>query len=181
MNINDTTAIRFDNTYARLPERFFARQPPTPMPAPTLFARNQPLADELGLSPSSIEGRRGLELFAGVRLPDSAEPIAMAYAGHQFGGFAPALGDGRAVLLGEIIDRHGVRRDIQLKGSGRTPFSRDGDGRAVLGPVLREYVVSEAMHAMGVPTTRALAAALTGETVMRERPLPGAAGCHRPR
>ncbi|MGK0168692.1 MAG: hypothetical protein ACI9W2_000410 [Gammaproteobacteria bacterium] len=167
-------SVVFDNTYARLPERFFAKVPPTPSPQPRMFAFNQALANELGLTGALADPALALPILSGQELPPGAEPLAMAYAGHQFGGFAPQLGDGRAVLLGELIDRNGQRRDLQLKGSGRTPFSRSGDGRAVLGPVLREYVVSEAMHALGVPTTRALAAVLTGETVMRERNFPGA-------
>ncbi len=165
----------FDNSFARLPEdRFFARMKPTPVPEPRLVRLNEPLARRLGLDPERLSGPRGVAVLAGNRLPDDAEPLSMAYAGHQFGAFVPQLGDGRAILLGEVIDRDGVRRDIQLKGSGRTPFSRMGDGRAVLGPVLREYLVSEAMAALGIPTTRALAAVTTGEEVMRERPLPGA-------
>jgi uncharacterized protein YdiU (UPF0061 family) len=164
----------FDNTYARLPDRFFARVVPTPVPAPRLIRLNRDLALHLRLDPDWLASPEGVECLAGKRLPNGAEPIAMAYAGHQFGQFVPRLGDGRAILLGEVVDRDGVRRDIQLKGSGLTPFSRDGDGRAALGPVLREYVVSEAMAALGVPTTRALAAVLTGERVVRDTLLPGA-------
>jgi uncharacterized protein YdiU (UPF0061 family) len=135
---------------------------------------NRPLAVHLGLDPDRLASPEGTEILAGKRIPDGADPIAMAYAGHQFGHFVPQLGDGRAILLGEVIDADGVRRDIQLKGSGPTPFSRRGDGRAALGPVLREYIVSEAMAALGIPTTRSLAAVVTGENVMRETPLPGA-------
>ncbi|HEU0223008.1 MAG TPA: YdiU family protein [Paracoccaceae bacterium] len=164
----------FDNSYARLPERFYARLPPTPVAAPRLVKLNEGLARLLGLDPGALASPEGVEMLAGNRLPDGAEPIAMAYAGHQFGAFVPQLGDGRAILLGEVVGRDGVRRDIQLKGSGRTPFSRMGDGRAVLGPVLREYIVSEAMAALGLPTTRALAAVLTGERVRRETLEPGA-------
>lgn len=165
----------FDHSYARLPERFFARVDPTPGSGPRLLRLNTALAAELGLDPAALEGPAGASIFAGNALPADAEPIAMAYAGHQFGGFTPQLGDGRAILLGEVLDRHGRRRDIQLKGSGPTPFSRRADGRAALGPVLREYLISEAMAALGVPSTRTLAAALTGETVLREAgPLPGA-------
>ncbi len=164
----------FDNTYARLPERFFTRVAPTPVKAPRLIRVNAPLATQLGLDPDWLASEEGVEVLAGNRVADTAEPIATAYAGHQFGTFVPQLGDGRAILLGELIDHAGVRRDIQLKGSGRTRFSRGGDGRAALGPVLREYVVSEAMAALGIPTTRALAAVLTGETVRRETLLPGA-------
>ncbi|HEX8353552.1 MAG TPA: YdiU family protein [Pyrinomonadaceae bacterium] len=164
----------FDNTYARLPERFFARVSPTPVRAPRLIRVNGPLAARLGLDPDLLAGEEGVEVLAGNRVAETAEPIATAYAGHQFGTFVPQLGDGRAILLGELIDRDGVRRDVQLKGSGRTPYSRGGDGRAALGPVLREYVVSEAMAALGIPTTRALAAVTTGEVVRREELLPGA-------
>ena len=164
----------FENTYARLPDRFYARVAPTPVRAPRLIRLNTELALDLGLDLSWLAGPEGLEVLAGQRVPDAAEPIAMAYAGHQFGHFVPQLGDGRAILLGEVVDRQGVRRDVQLKGSGRTPFSRGGDGRAAIGPVLREYVVSEAMAALGIPTTRSLAAVTTGEMVARETPLPGA-------
>jgi uncharacterized protein YdiU (UPF0061 family) len=164
----------FNNSYARLPERFFAPIVPTPVGAPRLIKVNRPLAIQLGLDPDWLASPDGAEVLSGKRVPEAAEPIATAYAGHQFGGFVPQLGDGRAILLGEVVDRNGVRRDIQLKGSGPTPFSRRGDGRAALGPVLREYIVSEAMAALGVPTTRALAAVLTGEKVYREEVLPGA-------
>jgi uncharacterized protein YdiU (UPF0061 family) len=164
----------FDNTYARLPERFFARVLPTPVKAPQLIRVNGPLAVRLGLAPALLASEEGVQVLAGNRVADGAEPIAAAYAGHQFGTFVPQLGDGRAILLGELIDRDGVRRDVQLKGSGRTPYSRGGDGRAALGPVLREYVVSEALAALGIPTTRALAAVTTGEAVIRETVLPGA-------
>ncbi|HEV7403305.1 MAG TPA: YdiU family protein [Chthoniobacteraceae bacterium] len=164
----------FDHSYARLPDRFFARVQPTPVRAPRLIKVNRELAAQLGLDPDWLAGAEGVEVLAGNRVPESAEPIATAYAGHQFGGFVPQLGDGRAILLGEVIDRGGVRRDIQLKGAGPTPFSRRGDGRAALGPVLREYLVSEAMAALGIPTTRALAAVTTGEPVLRETMLPGA-------
>ena len=164
----------FDNTYARLPARFFWRGKPTPVPAPRLVRLNRELAIQLGLDPDWLASPEGVETLAGKRVPEEAEPIAMAYAGHQFGNFVPQLGDGRAILLGEIVDRDGVRRDIQLKGSGPTPFSRRGDGRAALGPVLREYIVSEAMAVLGIPTTRSLAAVTTGESVFRETALPGA-------
>lgn len=164
----------FDNTYARQPERFFARVAPTPVKAPRLIRVNAPLATQLGLDPIGLASEEHVAVLAGNRVPDMAEPIATAYAGHQFGTFVPQLGDGRAILLGELVDRAGVRRDLQLKGAGRTPFSRGGDGRAALGPVLREYVVSEAMAALGIPTTRALAAVVTGEAVHRETALPGA-------
>jgi uncharacterized protein YdiU (UPF0061 family) len=164
----------FQNTYAALPANFFARVAPTPVAAPRLIKLNRPLAVHLGLDPDLLSTPEGAEILAGKRVPDGADPIAMAYAGHQFGHFVPQLGDGRAILLGEVIDRDGVRRDIQLKGSGPTPFSRRGDGRAALGPVLREYIVSEAMFALGIPTTRSLAAVITGERVQRETMLPGA-------
>jgi serine/tyrosine/threonine adenylyltransferase len=164
----------FQNTYAALPDGFFARVAPTPVSSPRLIKLNRPLAVRLGLDPDRLESPEGAEILAGARIPDGAEPIAMAYAGHQFGYFVPQLGDGRAILLGEVVDIDGVRRDIQLKGSGPTPFSRRGDGRAALGPVLREYIVSEAMAALGIPTTRSLAATITGEHVIRETPLPGA-------
>ncbi|MFN4271708.1 MAG: protein adenylyltransferase SelO [Aliihoeflea sp.] len=166
--------IRFDNSYAALPDRFFERRPPTPVAAPSLIKANRALAEELGIDPDWLEGAEGVEAMAGNRLPGAADPIAQAYAGHQFGNFVPQLGDGRAVLLGEVIDRNRKRRDIQLKGSGRTAFSRMGDGRSAIGPVLREYVVSEAMAVLGVATTRALAAVKTGEPVFRETALPGA-------
>jgi uncharacterized protein YdiU (UPF0061 family) len=164
----------FDNSYARLPDRFFARLRPTPVVAPRLVRLNEKLAWHLEFDPGKLAAPDGVEILAGNRVPNGGEPLAMAYAGHQFGSFVPQLGDGRAILLGEVIDRDGVRRDIQLKGSGPTPFSRLGDGRAALGPVLREYIVSEAMAALGIPTTRALAAVVTGEPVWREMPLPGA-------
>ena len=169
-----TVHFPFQNTYAALPANFFARVAPTPVAAPRLIKLNRALAVHLGLDPDLLESPEGAEILAGKRLPDGADPIAMAYAGHQFGHFVPQLGDGRAILLGEVIDRDGVRRDIQLKGSGPTPFSRRGDGRAALGPVLREYIVSEAMFALGIPTTRSLAAVTSGERVQRETMLPGA-------
>ena len=164
----------FDNSYARLPDRFYARLAPTPVSAPRLVKLNRTLALELGLDPEDLATPEGVAMLAGNRVAPGSEPIALAYAGHQFGNFVPQLGDGRALLLGEVVDVKGVRRDIQLKGSGPTPFSRNGDGRAALGPVLREYIISEAMHALGIPTTRSLAAVLTGEPVYRETALPGA-------
>src|SRR3954466_1118674 len=169
-----TVHFPFDNSYAALPDGFFARVAPTPVPSPKLVKLSRSLARHLGLDPDWLAGPEGVEILAGKRVPEGADPIAMAYAGHQFGHFVPQLGDGRAILLGEVIDADGVRRDIQLKGSGPTPFSRRGDGRAALGPVLREYIVSEAMAALGIPTTRSLAAVLTGESVLRETALPGA-------
>ena len=173
-NTEAVDLFAFDNSYARLPDRFFARLHPTPVAAPRLVRLNEKLARHLGLDPVKLAAPEGVEILGGNRMPMRGEPLAMAYAGHQFGTFVPQLGDGRAILLGEVIDRDGVRRDIQLKGSGRTPFSRQGDGRAALGPVLREYIISEAMAALGIPTTRALAVVTTGETVWRETPLPGA-------
>jgi uncharacterized protein YdiU (UPF0061 family) len=169
-----TVHFPFQNSYAALPANFFARVAPTPVAAPRLVKLNRPLALQLGLDPDVLESPEGAEILSGKTVPAGAEPIAMAYAGHQFGHFVPQLGDGRAILLGEVIDKDSVRRDIQLKGSGPTPFSRRGDGRAALGPVLREYIVSEAMFALGIPTTRSLAAVITGESVMRETVLPGA-------
>ncbi|MFP4239274.1 MAG: protein adenylyltransferase SelO [Rhodosalinus sp.] len=167
-----TLAIPFDNSYAALPPSLFTRIDPTPVKAPRLLAFNHALAEELGVVPG--DEAELARVFAGNEVPEGATPIAQRYAGHQFGQFNPQLGDGRAHLLGEVVDRHGRRRDIQLKGSGRTPYSRMGDGRAWMGPVLREYVVSEAMHALGIPTTRALAVVATGEPVVREAVLPGA-------
>jgi serine/tyrosine/threonine adenylyltransferase len=169
-----TVHFPFQNTYAALPANFFARVAPTPVASPRLIKLNRPLAMQLGLDPEMLDSPEGAEILSGKTVPTGADPIAMAYAGHQFGHFVPQLGDGRAILLGEVIDTDGVRRDIQLKGSGPTPYSRRGDGRAALGPVLREYVVSEAMFALGIPTTRSLAAVMTGERVMRETALPGA-------
>src|SRR5438034_8461311 len=168
------TAFRFDNSFARELHGFYVPQRPAVVRAPRLLFLNDSLAAELGLDLSALDAAARAAVFVGNTLPDDAEPLAQAYAGHQFGGFAPQLGDGRALLLGEVIDRNGRRRDIQLKGSGPTPFSRAGDGRAALGPVLREHLIGEAMHALGIPTTRALAAVLTGEPVFRETALPGA-------
>src|SRR5271170_2131730 len=169
-----TVHFPFENTYAALPSGFFARVLPTPVASPRLVKLNRRLAKHLGLDPDRLASPEGTEILAGRLVPDGADPIAMAYAGHQFGHFVPQLGDGRAILLGEVIDADGIRRDIQLKGSGPTPFSRRGDGRAALGPVLREYIVSEAMFALRIPTTRSLAAVMSGENVMRETALPGA-------
>jgi len=164
----------FDNSYARLPERFFARVQPMQSPQPRLIRVNAALAEELGLDIAWLSSSEGLEWLSGRVVVQGSDPIAQAYAGHQFGNFVPQLGDGRAILLGEVVDRNGRRRDIQLKGSGRTPYSRGGDGRAAIGPVIREYIVSEAMAALGIPTTRSLAAVTTGDEVFRERALPGA-------
>ena len=163
-------AFAFDNSYARDLEGFYVPWQPSASPAPALVRLNAQLADELGLDAAALASPRGVDVLAGVVVPEGATPLAQAYAGHQFGGYSPQLGDGRALLLGEVIDRQGRRRDIAFKGSGRTPFSRGGDGKAVLGPVLREYLIGEAMHALGIPTTRALAAVTTGEDVARERP-----------
>lgn len=167
-------AFAFDNTYARELEGLYVPWKTTEAPQPTLVKLNRALAEELGLDAEALDSNEGAQLFSGNQLPPGAAAIAQAYAGHQFGGFVPQLGDGRALLLGEVIDKHGQRRDIAFKGSGRTPFSRTGDGKAALGPVLREYLIGEAMHALGIPTTRALAAVTTGEPVLRERALPGA-------
>lgn len=166
--------IAFDNSYARLPERFYARQAPEPVTTPGPIQVNKELAAELGIDVEWLNSEAGTAVVAGNIVPAGAEPIATVYAGHQFGGFNPQLGDGRAVLLGEIVAPNGNRFDLQLKGSGPTPYSRGGDGRSPLGPVLREYLLSEAMHRLGVPTTRALAAATTGDKVARDRFLPGA-------
>lgn len=165
--------LPFDNTFARLPERFYARVDPSPVSAPRWIATNRNLADELGIDPDRLESAEGLAVLSGNLVPAGAEPLAAAYSGHQFGGFSPVLGDGRAILLGEVVDRDGKHRDIQLKGSGPTPFSRRGDGRSALGPVLREYLVSEAMHALGLPSTRALAAVWSGDKVYRDEVEPG--------
>ena len=174
MDASPGLLIPFDNSYARLPERFYARVHPTAVATPSLIRVNEALALELGIDPQALASPEGVAVLAGNRIADGSDPIAMAYAGHQFGNFVPQLGDGRAILIGEVVDRSGTRRDIHLKGAGRTPFSRMGDGRAALGPVLREYIVSEAFAALGIPTTRALAAVITGEWVYRETPLPGA-------
>lgn len=166
--------FQFDNTYARELPGFYVAWEGAKVPSPSLVVFNEDLSEELGLNASALRTAEGAAVFAGLQSPDGASPLAQVYAGHQFGGFSPQLGDGRALLLGEVIDRHGRRRDIQLKGSGPTPFSRGGDGKAVLGPVLREYIMGEAMYALGIPTTRALAAVTTGETIYREGPKPGA-------
>ncbi|MEK8032756.1 YdiU family protein [Ideonella sp. DXS29W] len=167
-------AFAFDNTYARELTGLYVPWQPASVPAPQLLFLNRPLAEELNLPLSVLEGTDGAALLAGNQVPEGAQPVAQAYAGHQFGGFSPQLGDGRALLLGEVIDRQGRRRDIAYKGSGRTPFARGGDGKAAIGPMLREAILGEAMHALGIPTTRALAVAATGEPVYREHPLPGA-------
>lgn len=173
MNANPPL-FQFDNTYARDLEGFYVAWEGAKVPEPHIALFNTELAQELGLDAESLDTPYGARIFAGIESPEGASPLAQVYAGHQFGGFSPQLGDGRALLLGEVIDRDGNRRDIQLKGSGPTPFSRGGDGKAVVGPVLREYIIGEAMHALGIPTTRALAAVTTGETIYREGPKPGA-------
>jgi len=172
--MNPKIPIPFDNSYTRLAGRFYTRQLPEPVSTPGLIRMNHALAGRLGIDPDWLESESGVALVAGNLIPEGADPIAAVYAGHQFGGWNPQLGDGRAILMGEVLDSNGLRHDIQLKGSGRTPYSRGGDGRAPLGPVLREYIVSEAMAVLGVPTSRALGAATTGEWVMREGRLPGA-------
>ena len=166
--------LKFDNSYARDLEGLYVPWKAAEVPQPKLIRLNHALAEELGLDAKALDSPEGAQLFSGNKLPEGAATIAQAYAGHQFGGFSPQLGDGRALLLGEVIDKQGKRRDIAFKGSGRTPFSRGGDGKAALGPVLREYLIGEAMFALGIPTTRALAAVTTGEFVRRERNLPGA-------
>ncbi len=173
MNANPPL-FQFDNSYARDLQGFYVAWEGAKVPEPQVVLFNGELAAELGLDAAALETAYGARVFAGIESPEGASPLAQVYAGHQFGGFSPQLGDGRALLLGEVIDRKGKRRDIQLKGSGPTPFSRGGDGKAVIGPVLREYIIGEAMHALGIPTTRALAAVTTGETIYREGPKPGA-------
>ena len=171
---NATLQLQLDNSYARELEGCYVPWQPAGSPNARLIKLNQALALELGLTPALFSAEEALGAFSGNVVPPTAQPLAQAYAGHQFGHFSPQLGDGRAVLLGERIDQNGQRRDIALKGSGRTPFSRSGDGLATLGPVLREYLMGEAMHALGIPTTRGLAVVSTGESVQRERELPGA-------
>ncbi|SDB14207.1 Uncharacterized conserved protein YdiU, UPF0061 family [Desulfonatronum thiosulfatophilum] len=167
------TGWNFDNSYARLPETLFVRLNPIPVRESRLVVFNRALAEFLGLNADALAGEGGAAIFAGNRIPEGAEPLAQAYAGHQFGYFS-ILGDGRAILLGEQVTPRGERLDIQFKGSGRTPFSRRGDGRAALGPMLREYIISEAMNGFGIPTTRSLAVVTTGEPVFRETPQTGA-------
>ena len=166
-------AIAFDNSYTQLPNHFFSKVSPTSVPSPQLLALNVDLANSIDLDADWLGSAEGLGMLSGNALPHGAEPIAQVYGGHQFGGWVPQLGDGRAILLGEVITSEGERRDVQLKGSGRTPYSRSGDGKSAIGPVIREYIVSEAMAALGLPTTRALAAVSTGEVVQRESPMPG--------
>ncbi len=164
--------INFDNSYSRLPENFYEKINPESVKDPKLIVFNNDLGKELGIGNTASKETLS-KVFSGNLLPDGSEPIALAYAGHQFGNFVPQLGDGRALLLGEIVNQEQKRFDIQLKGSGKTKFSRQGDGKSALGPVIREYILSEAMHALNVPTTRALAAVTTGEDVFRETRLPG--------
>lgn len=171
---DSTTGLRLDNQFAREVQGMYVRWQPEPTPAPRWLQFNDALALELGLDAQTLRSDAGLAVFSGQRIPEGAEPVAQAYAGHQFGYYSPRLGDGRALLLGEIIDTSGQRFDLALKGSGPTPFARNGDGKAAVGPVLREFIIGEAMHALGVPTTRVLAAVATGETIRRERKLPGA-------
>ena len=163
----------FDNSYSRLPQVFFSKINPTPVRLPKLIVLNEPLAVSLGLDVQALRSAAGVATLAGNRIPPGAVPLAQAYAGHQFGHFT-MLGDGRALLLGEQITPRGERSDIQLKGSGQTPYSRRGDGRAAVGPMLREYIISEAMHALGIATTRSLAVVATGEAVLRDTEQPGA-------
>jgi protein adenylyltransferase len=172
--MNIPAGISFDNSYARLPQALYTRLPPTPVSQPGSIAVNRALAEYLGINADWLESDAGVAAVAGNTIPDGAEPLATVYAGHQFGSYNPQLGDGRAILLGEVIATDGKRFDLQLKGSGPTPYSRGGDGRSPLGPVLREYILSEAMHTLGVPTTRALAAVSTGDQVRRDQFLPGA-------
>ena len=169
--------IQLDATYARAVPRLSVAWSAAPVPAPELLVLNEELADELGLDPAALRSPAGVSLLVGHGLPDGVTPVAQAYAGHQFGMYQPRLGDGRALLLGEVVDRSGHRRDLHLKGSGRTPFARGGDGKAALGPMLREYLIGEAMHGLGIPTTRALAVVATGAQVQREELLPGAVLC----
>ena len=174
MSVLPAQALRLDDRFARaLPEMALPWQAEE-APEPRLLALNEPLAAELGLDPAALRSPEGLRLLVGTAVPDGARPVAQAYSGHQFGGYSPRLGDGRALLLGELVDTHGTLRDLHLKGSGRTPFARGGDGLAAVGPMLREYVLSESMHALGIPTTRSLAVVATGRRVVRETLLPGA-------
>ena len=177
MSIAVRPLFAFDNSYVRELEGLYEPWRATPAPAPALLVLNEQLAAELGADADALRAPDGVAVLAGNSTPDGASPVALAYAGHQFGGFSPRLGDGRALLLGEVLDVHSRRRDLHLKGSGRTPFARGGDGKAAVGPMLREYAISEAMHALGIPTTRSLAVVGTGERVARETMLPGAVLC----
>jgi serine/tyrosine/threonine adenylyltransferase len=174
MTLAASSLFAFEDSFVRELEGLYVPWQGTPVPAPRLLALNEDLAAELGIDPDALRSDEGVAVLAGNAVPDGASPVAQAYAGHQFGMYQPRLGDGRALLLGELVDAHGRRRDLHLKGSGRTPFARGGDGKAVVGPMLREDVVGEAMHALGIPTSRALAVVATGETVFRETGLPGA-------
>ncbi len=174
MSIAARPLFAFDNSFVRDLAGLYEPWQGAPVPAPRLLALNDALAAELGAEPAALRAPDGVAVLAGNAVPDGASPVAQAYAGHQFGGYQPRLGDGRALLLGEVVDVHGRRRDLHLKGSGRTPFARGGDGKAAVGPMLREYVIGEAMHALGIPTTRALAVVATGEDVVRDTLLPGA-------
>nr|MBA2637437.1 YdiU family protein [Solirubrobacterales bacterium] len=174
MSVVARPLFAFDNSYVRELEGLYVPWQAAPAPAPRLLALNEGLALELGVDAGALGAPDGVDVLVGNVAPEGASPVAQAYAGHQFGGYSPLLGDGRALLLGEVIDVHGRRRDLHLKGSGRTPFARGGDGKAAVGPMLREYVLGEAMHALGIPTTRALAVVATGDRVRRETTLPGA-------
>jgi serine/tyrosine/threonine adenylyltransferase len=174
MSVAARSLFALDDSYARELEGLYVPWEGAPVPEPRLLALNEELAVELGVDPEALRTDRGVDVLVGRVAPDGASPVAQAYAGHQFGSYSPRLGDGRALLLGEILDPQGRRRDLHLKGSGRTPFARGGDGKAVVGPMLREYVIGEAMHALGIPTSRALAVVATGEDVLRETVLPGA-------
>jgi len=177
MSIAAPPLFAFDNSYVRELEGLYEPWRAAPAPAPKLLALNEELATELGADPDALRAPDGIAVLVGNATPEGASPVAQAYAGHQFGGFSPRLGDGRALLLGEVLDVHARRRDLHLKGSGRTPFARGGDGKAAVGPMLREYVIGEAMHALGIPTTRSLAVVATGEPVARDTMLPGAVLC----
>ncbi|MDP2711263.1 MAG: YdiU family protein [Solirubrobacteraceae bacterium] len=174
MSVATGPLFAFDNSFVRELEGLYEPWQAAPASVPRMLLLNEPLAIELGVDPAALSAPDGVAVLAGNLAPDGASPVAQAYSGHQFGGFSPRLGDGRALLLGEVLDMHGRRRDLHLKGSGRTPFARGGDGRAAVGPMLREYVIGEAMHALGIPTTRALAVVATGDQVAREAMLPGA-------
>lgn len=174
MSSNVDPLFAFDNTFVRELGGLYETWPAEMVPEPRLLALNDELASELGIDPDRLRSADGVACLVGNAVPVGAEPIAQAYSGHQFGGYSPRLGDGRALLLGEVVDTHGRRRDIHLKGSGRTPFARGGDGKAAVGPMLRELIVSESMHALGVPTTRALAVISTGERIVRDTWQPGA-------
>ncbi len=174
MNVATEPLFRFEDTFVRELEGLYIPWQAAEAPEPRLLALNEPLAEELGIPAGSLRTPAGIGALIGSPGPEGATTVAQAYSGHQFGGYSPRLGDGRALLLGEVIDVHGRRRDVHLKGSGRTPFARGGDGRAAVGPMLREYAIGEAMHGLGIPTTRALAVVATGEEVVRETMLPGA-------